>query len=131
MELSGSYQLSDKWRLRGGYTYFDKKLQARPGHTFDPSYLGNDVKHQVLLHSMLNITDQLNLDIAARYLGALEKTLATTAVPAYFTFDARLAFYLKQLEISVTGQNLFEKNHQEFGSLNIPRSIYGKITLRL
>ncbi|MBC8032779.1 MAG: TonB-dependent receptor plug domain-containing protein, partial [Chitinophagaceae bacterium] len=44
-EFTGTYQLLKNWKAKLGYTYFDKKLEAKPGHTFNPDYLGNDAKH--------------------------------------------------------------------------------------
>jgi iron complex outermembrane receptor protein len=130
-EFAGTYQVFEKWRLRGGYTYFDKKLSAKAGHSFDPSYLGNDVKHQALLQSMMELPFDIHLDIITRYLDYLPATLVTQKVPAYFTFDARIAYRIKYLEFSLVGQNLVEKKHTEFGNLSIPRSVYAKLTLRL
>jgi hypothetical protein len=37
---------------------------------------------------------------------------------------------IKGLEIAVTGQNLADKNHTEFGTLKMPRSVYAKIIAR-
>jgi len=55
-------------------------------------------------------------------------------VPAYFTFDARLAWAYKRFEVSVVGQNLWDARHREFGSAatgqEIPRSVYGKVACR-
>ncbi|MEI6948075.1 TonB-dependent receptor plug domain-containing protein [Paraflavisolibacter sp. H34] len=130
LELSGTYKLTNSWRLRGGYTYFDKDLHARPGHVFDPAYLGNDVKHQGLLHSILDLPFHLQLDLTGRYLDRLSKTLATAEVPPYVTYDARLAYTFKKGELSVVGQNLHKDKHAEFGTLQIPRSVYLKITGR-
>lgn len=130
-ELSGNYELTTKWRLRGGYTYFNKDLRAKKGHSFNPDYLGNDAKHRAVLQSILDLPLHLQLDIAARYLSGLPKTLATVAVPSYFTFDTRLAYTFKWIEIAVVGQNLLEDNHTEFGSSNIPRNFYAKISARL
>ena len=130
VEFSGTYQLLDKWRLRGGYTYFDMNLKAKPGHNFDPSYLANDVKNQALLQSMAELPFHLHLDVIARYLDDLPATVATAMVPAYFTFDTRIAWTYKKVELSVTGQNLQQKKHVEFGNLQIPRSVYAKITCR-
>jgi iron complex outermembrane receptor protein len=129
-ELGGSYQVTKQWQLRGGYTYFDKDLRAKEGHEFNPDYLGNDVRHRAVLQSILDLPYHLQLDIAARYLTSLAKTLATAAVPAYFTFDTRLAYTYKQLELAVVGQNLWEDEHTEFGVLRIPRSVYAKISAR-
>jgi iron complex outermembrane receptor protein len=129
-ELSGNYQLTKQWRLRGGYTYFDKDLRAREGHQFNPDYLGNDVRHRAVLQSILDLPYHLQLDVAARYLTSLSKTLATAAVPGYFTFDTRLAYTYRQFELAVAGQNLWEDEHAEFGVLRIPRSVYAKISGR-
>lgn len=129
-EISGTYQISDKWRIRAGYTFFDKELKAKPGHIFDPSYLSNDVKHQAILHSMVDLPFGLHLDVVGRYLDSLPKTLATNAVPSYFTFDTRLAYTFKLAELSLVGQNLFEEKHTEFGSLTLPRHYYAKLSFR-
>jgi iron complex outermembrane receptor protein len=130
-ELSGTYQLTSAWRLRGGYTYIDKKLTVKPGHNFNPSYLGNDAKNQAMLQSMTDVTKNFHIDVIARYLDYLPKSLATAMVPGYFTYDTRLAYNLKSFEVAVLGQNLFRKAHPEFQALTIPRSVYAKLTLRL
>lgn len=130
-EFFGAYQLQPNWRIRGGYTFFDMKLKARRGHVFDPSYLANDVKHQGLIHSMCDLPFNMHLDVIGRYLGRLPLTLTTIPVPDYFTFDTRLAYSVKVLEIAVVGQNLYSKKHTEFNKAGIPRSVYAKITVRL
>ena len=129
-EFTGTWQLADRWRLRAGYTYFDKDLRSKPGRVFDPSYLGNDSRNQAMLQSILDLPRGFQLDIVARYLDYLPRTLATQEVPEYFTFDARLALQLKHFEFSVVGQNLATREHVEFGTLRIPRSLYGRITTR-
>ncbi|WP_207506415.1 TonB-dependent receptor plug domain-containing protein [Telluribacter humicola] len=130
IEFAGNYQLLPQWRLRGGYTYFMKELRAKPGHNFDPAYLGNDAKNQVLLQSILDLSNNWQLDVVSRYLDYLPQTIATTRVPAYFTFDTRLAYNIKQVELAVVGQNLWKDRHAEFGPLLFPRSVYFKITGR-
>jgi iron complex outermembrane receptor protein len=129
-EFTGTYQVLDGWRVRIGYTYFDKDIRSKPGHTFDPSYLANDTRNHALLQSMLNLSRGFHFDLIARYLDYLPKTLATPQVPEYFTFDARLALEVKHFEFSIVGQNLREKEHLEFGAIKIPRSVYGKVEWR-
>jgi hypothetical protein len=51
----------------------------------------------------------------------------TMRVPAYFTFDVRLGGQLKPIDISLVGQNLRDNQHPEFGALEIPRSVHGKV----
>ncbi|TDH21671.1 TonB-dependent receptor [Segetibacter sp. 3557_3] len=130
-EFSGTYQLSKNWRMRIGYTYVDVDLSAKEGHKFNPDYLANDARHQAQLHSMIKLPLNLHLDLIARYLDSIPQTLATAQVPAYFTYDARLAYRFKFAELSLTGQNLFRERHTEFGSLRIPRGYYLKLTARL
>lgn len=129
-ELLANYQVVPAWRLRSGYTFFAKEISAKPGHNFNPDYLGNDTRNQGLLQSILDLPFHLQCDVAARYLDPLAKTFATVKVPSYLTFDARLAFVHKGWELSIVGQNLGQKAHTEFGSSNIPRSVYAKISAR-
>jgi len=55
----------------------------------------------------------------------------TAKVPAYFTFDLHLSKKFKLLDVSVVGQNLTKRYHQEFGSQQIPRGVYGRLTVRI
>lgn len=128
VELSGVYRFSDKHLIRGGYTYFYKKLENKSGHLFDPSQLasqGHDAQDRLLLQSSNNLPLNFQLDVTARYVSELPDFM-----PDYFTFDARLSYTYEQLEFSVVGQNLWEERHREYGQ-QIPRSIYAKITCRL
>ena len=123
-EFSGTYQVMNAWRLRGGYTYFNKDLENKPGRTFDHSILGYDAQNQFLVQSMINLPGNFQFDNTIRYRGELPGK-----APDYFTFDARVAWVFKQWELSVIGQNLWEERHVEWGT-EIPRSIYGKVTCR-
>lgn len=137
-EFTGSYQIFDRWRVSAGYTYFDKDLRSKPGHVFDPAYLGNDSRNHATFQSMLNLPHGITFDVAARYLDYLPKTAVTDQVPEYFTFDARIALRLKHFEFALVGQNLPQEDHVEFGNFTtkrstygrIPRSFYGQITCR-
>ena len=61
---------------------------------------------------------------------------ATTATDAYSTMDIRLGWQLtEQLEVSLVGRNLLEKQHAEITPAYLgiqhgetERSIYGKVT---
>lgn len=130
IELAGGYEISKRWRLRTGYTYLDKNIHAKPGHNFDPSYLANDVRNNLMLQSILDLPLHLQLDVVARHLDGLGKTFATAKVPVYNTADARLAWANKGFELSVVGQNIGQKNHTEFGTYFIPRSFYVKLNAR-
>ena len=83
-----------------------------------------------MIQSMLDLPANLQLDLVGRYLDGLAKTFATADVPAYMTFDARLAYTFKGFELALVGQNLAQKHHQEFGTAMIPRSVYAKLSAR-
>jgi iron complex outermembrane receptor protein len=129
-EVAAQVQLSAHWRLRGGYTYFDKNLAPKPGRQFNPDYLGNDSKNRVMLQSILDLPAGFQFDVVGRYASYLPKTIATAQVPAYFTADARLAWTRRWLEIAVVGQHLGQRQQVEFGTLALPRSVYVKLAAR-
>jgi len=131
VEFSGTYQVTDRWRLRGGYTYFKKHLALKPGsHDVTQGLTeGNDPQNQVVLQSMLDLPYHFEFDWVARYVD----TLPSPKVPSYFAMDVRLAWKPhRNLELAIVGQNLWDEQHAEFGPAQtrqeIPRSVYGKIT---
>lgn len=130
VELSGTWQPSERWRLRGGYNHFSKRLRSKPGHVATSAVLasqGDDPADQLSLQSILELRPGLQFDVTARYVSALPDPY----VPAYLTFDVRLAWLVHQWEWSVVGQNLGDRRHVEFGSYQeISRSVYGKLTWR-
>jgi iron complex outermembrane receptor protein len=131
VEFSGNYQVCKSWRVRGGYTYFYKKLENKPGHFFDYSSLGIDPKNQFLLQSILNLPAGFQLDIVGRYIDSLPVTANSPHIPSYITADARVAWQYKKIEISFVGKNLFEDRHTEIATSFIPRNFYIRLLCRL
>lgn len=133
-EFSGNYLPAKNWRLRGGYTYFLKKLRNKPGNTTDPialTGLGSDAGNQVVLQSMLDLPGRLQFDVVGRYVDYLPATQFNQRVPSYFILDARIGWMLKKnFEFSLNGQNLLEKRHAEVNTGQIARGVYGKVVLR-
>jgi iron complex outermembrane receptor protein len=121
-------QIKSWWRVRGGYTFMDKRIRST-----DPAVLpasgsveGNDPHNQVLLQSMMDLPENFQLDLTARYVDSLPDP----GVPSYFSLDARLAWHYRNVEVAIVGQNLLDDQHPEFGTIEIPRSIYGSLTVR-
>lgn len=127
LELSGTYQLLKKWRLKGGYTYFFKRLENKPGHVSDFSTLGDDPKNEFLIQSIADLPAHLQFDVVARYVS----TRPNPSAPDYFTCNAHLAWAGKKFEIAVTGQNLWRNKHTEYSTAEIPRNFYCKVTCHL
>jgi iron complex outermembrane receptor protein len=132
-ELSGSYWFSARWRLRGGYTLFDKTITATSDLVVPGSkeFEGIDPRHQFLLQSILDLPGGFASDFVLRYVSVLEQTSITPVVPEYFGLDIRLAKRIKWFELSAVGQNLLQDDHTEFGRLRIPRSFYLRLSYRL
>jgi iron complex outermembrane recepter protein len=141
LELSGNYQVTEWWRLRGGYTYFEKKIWATSPDVipFSEYFEGVDPMHQFMVQSIIDLPSNLQLDLVSRYVDALPEVPASSPelpptsprVSSYFAFDLRFAWQFKAVEFSVVGQNLVNEEHSEVGLSKIPRSIYGKIACHL
>jgi len=128
VELSGTYQATDWWRLRAGYTYLHQDLWPNGAKTSPSIQEGNDPQNQVMIQSIMNLPAHFQLDFDGRYIDALQNP----NVPSYVSFDVRLAWWWKDnVEISIVGQNLWDNQHPEFGAAatrqEIPRSIFGKV----
>jgi iron complex outermembrane receptor protein len=131
LELGAQYQPANWWRLRGGYTFLEKRVTVRAGaqDLNRGRAEGNDPEQQVILQSMFDLPGHVDLDFAFRYVDRLP----APPVPGYFTFDVRVAWRpLNNLELSVVGQNLWDEQHPEFGApatrQEIPRSVYGRVS---
>jgi iron complex outermembrane receptor protein len=131
-ELSGLFQASQNWRLRGGYTFFHKNIRDKPGHMFDTTYEGTDPQHQAILQSMLNLPGNFQFDLVGRVVSGRPRSVIANVpdVNAYANLDARLAWQHKYLELSVAGQNIVNPSHGEFAANRIPRNYYGKVSIR-
>jgi iron complex outermembrane receptor protein len=114
IEAWGSYQVMPAWRLSAGVLLLDVDLKTKPGSTdANPAALGNDPDHQWLLRSAHNLTDRLELDFILRSVGELPNP----DVPSYAAVDVWLGWRpMRNLELSLTLQNLFDDSHPEFGT---------------
>ncbi|MEJ2473941.1 MAG: TonB-dependent receptor [Desulfobacterales bacterium] len=122
---TGPYDLN--WRLGGAYTYLntqiDKNLVADPNIAELVSQ-GVNPRNVVSIRSYLNVTPQIDFDAALRFVSSLPER----NIDSYTVMDARLAWRpFPKLELSLVGQNLLEEGHAEFSTLEVQRSVYGKI----
>ena len=105
------------WRVTGGVTAFRKDLRLEPGSTdivgIRNPQLSNDPDHQWSLRSSVTVRTTHDFDAMVRHVD----NLPNIPVPAYTAVDARYAWRVfPGLELSVVGQNLFDKSHPEFGA---------------
>ena len=113
-EFSADYLVRDGWRLRVGYT--EMRVTSRPKagsqDTLSVRSQSLDPNRIAVVHSQFDVRKDLTLDLTARHVARI----GNQDVPAHFAFDLRVAWQvLEGLEVAVTGRNLFDDTHAEFG----------------
>ncbi len=133
LEVSVRSQPASWWIVHGGYTLLGQDFSPTVSEVVPDSELFESITpmHQIFFRSTMNLPLRIRFDMAGRLVGSLPETTFTPGVPSYFTFDTRLAWSYRIFEVSLVGQNLAQDQHPEFGSLEIPRSFYGKLGVRL
>jgi iron complex outermembrane receptor protein len=131
-EISPDWQATSFWRIRPGLSYLNIDLNDQRGFT-DAVTLkhlrGSSPRYQAFLQSQVNLPHQVEFDQSFRYVDSLP----AQSVRAYTTADARIGWSpTKSLSVSVTGQNLFQPHHAEFGidpgpTVFIKRGVYAKL----
>jgi len=133
IEMWSTYQPFRSWRLSAGMTALHERLSLKEGSndTNAPGAAGRDPALTWLLRSSIDLPRQSEVDVIARHVSSL----SNPAVPAYTAVDIRLAWHPRpDLELSITGQNLFDSGHGEFTDLatrtEIGRSVFFKMLSR-
>jgi iron complex outermembrane receptor protein len=133
-EAWGNYRVTNGWRLSAGLVLLKQDLRLKPESrdTSGVDALGNDPTHQWMLRSAFDLTPRHEFDVMVRHIGALPDP----GVPAYTAVDARLAWRPRRdLELSVTLNNLLDAKHPEFGApatrSEFERSVFLKMLWRL
>ena len=127
VEMWGTYRVNDWWRLNAGYNYFKKDLELASDSSDTLSIAGSetDPRYQFSLRSSMNLAHNLELDVGLRSIGGV----SSGDMPSYTTLDARLGWAVaKGVILSVSGFNLLDREHPEFGSpatrSELRRSVY-------
>jgi len=130
VEMWGTYQVLDWWRLSAGYNYLNKNLRLKRGSrdTIGVRAAGNDPEHQFSTRSAMNLPYNLELDAALRWVDRLPDP----NVPSYVALDARLGWIVsKGVELSMVGFNLTDQRHPEFGAVPTRSELRRTFYLRL
>ena len=129
IEAWTTWQATAAWRLSAGLLELREHLHSTRGVP-DPggiASLGNDPRQQWSLRSSLNIGRRGELDLMLRHVGALPSPV----VEAYTAVDARLAWNVTpQFEVSVLGQNLFDRRHVEFNAVSAASQIERRLFIK-
>jgi len=112
VELAVSRQVSEWWRLQGGYTYFHI-VNESAGVLAGLAVQEDSPDHQVSLRSSMDLRQNFELDIWLRWVDDLEGQ----QIDAYTAMDLRFAWSPKPaLMIAAGGRNLLAGDHMEFMS---------------
>lgn len=129
-ELAADWAVKDWWELKAAFTYLHMDLNKEIENEE-----GRNVRRQVSIRSMMDLSESVELDLWGRYQGEVP----AWNVPSYVTLDARLGWEPREgLELSLVGQNLLDNAHPEArneGTASalpheMRRSVYGKLTWR-
>ena len=135
VEIAPEWDATPRLRIKGSYSYLRIDLANEPGNTYVDgvaTYEGSSPRHQVQVQPQFDLPRGWEVDAAVRYASALP----ARQVAAYGTVDARLGWHVsKQVEVSVSGQNLTDADHVEFGhdpgpAVAMRRTAYASVTWR-
>ena len=129
-EISPDWKVNHWMDIKATYSYVSLNFLAKPTHTKTSqvsSYEGSSPHNEATAQLLFHLPKGLEFDPTYRYVGAL----TALGVEAYHTADARLGWHFaREFELSLTGQNLFQPRHAEFGPVLVERSAYAQITWR-
>jgi len=132
VEISSKWNVNNEWQLAGGYSYINLVFDNKDGG-LNSNFQGKQPKHQFNMRSTYLFPYNVEMTNAVYYVD----DLTGLGVNNYYRFDTRLAYeIMKGIEISLVGQNLLDKRHQEFTPFlygapsEIGRSVYGNIAFK-
>jgi iron complex outermembrane receptor protein len=127
-ELTADYRVTERWRIRAGYTELRVHIWPNPGST-DTSRGATESRspdRQLSVRSSVDLPGHVRVDGGFRY----SAEIANQQVPAYAELNIRLTWQpIAALDLSIVGQNLLHERHAEFGTptarREIERGVYG------
>jgi len=132
-EVAADCMLLNWWRLRGAYSYLQMHLEpdSDSGDIFSEGTEDLSPHHQAHLWSSMDITNDIEIDAGIRHVDRLP----AIDVGSYTSFDLRLEWRpVKDLEISIAGQNLLRNTHTEFDpefGIGMPSKVERSVYLQL
>jgi iron complex outermembrane receptor protein len=116
VEAWGTWQPAAGWRLSAGGVVQRIRTALLAGSRDSSGATGlanGDPSNHWMLRSSYDLGPGQELDLTVRHNGALK----SPAVPAYTALDLRYGWQIQRnLELSITGQNLLDRAHTEFGA---------------
>ena len=140
VELTMDAEISDRVRLRAGYTYLKSDLRVRSGGVDVNNALNetSDPEHHASIGTSIDFPRGVEFDTHLRWVDTLENNNEgqVGTVPSYLDLNVRMGVHVSDnVEISIVGKNLLDDHHQEIGGtgmnrVEIRRSVFAKVALR-
>jgi iron complex outermembrane receptor protein len=112
---SATIRLNEWWRVRASYTYLEETARLEddaPVGAIADANAGLNPAHQAMLWTALDLPQNLELDLQARYVSRLE---VAPVVEDYLQADVQLGLSLgENLRVAVIGRDLLAPRHVEF-----------------
>lgn len=132
IELNAKWQVNEKWRLQGSYTFLNMDLHLTHGSTDTtfPPLEGQAPKNQFGIQSFYNILPSVEWDTNFYFVDNLPG-VSPNGIDAYTRVDTRLGWRPnEQIEVSLLANNLLISKHAEFQQslfapqTKIPRTVF-------
>jgi iron complex outermembrane receptor protein len=140
VEFTMEADISDRLRIRGGYTYLKSDLHVRAGGMDINNALNetSDPEHHASIGASVDLPWGVEFDSHLRWVDTLENNNEgqVGTVPSYVDLNVRMGVHLSEnVEVSLVGQNLLDDHHPEIGAVGmnrveIRRSVFAKVALR-
>ena len=136
VEVAAQWRVRSDWRVTASYTWLDVELHTQDGSTdttADERAQDSSPEHRFQVRSYYDLTRNLELNASVFYVDHV----ALGDIPSYVRADLGLVWRPRDgVEAGVWLLNLLDDQHPELGnsatniSTEIPRTLYGQLTLR-
>ncbi len=113
LELFGSWQVTNRWKISPGVSFLRMHLAENPGgnDSMIGQTGGDSPRAQAELRSSLNLPRNIEWDSSLKYVDSLD----VQGIRPYLRFDTRFGLRLgERTEFNLIGQNLTSGGHYEF-----------------
>lgn len=121
IEIAPDWKVASWWDLKGNYSYLHIKTEPRPAYAGSiatlsaTTYNGSSPHREATAQSYLDFPHGLDLNLDYRFVSRLP----AQGVKSYQTADVNVHWKIdRNWSFSVTGRNLLQPQHREFGGEN-------------
>jgi catecholate siderophore receptor len=113
IELGATGQITDKWRVFGGYTYMDGEVTKSNNPVEDGAETTNTPEHSFSLWTVYEITDALEAGLGGQFVDSRHASTTNNRVaPSYWTLDAMAAYEInKNWSVRMNLYNLLDEEY--------------------